>query len=300
MMAMVGLLKDYVDPILVLYDSIYRDAAHRRAEEARAAEEEAQREAEKDAEEGPELLHQRSRLESVESSGENSSSESSEDDVGSSPAAPVAVAPMPAKKFVPSNLQRSRQSMGRRTSGMSTAIQVSVTTLPTGCQCVPLTYELIHSFLGPDPCVTLEKLLDGDESLEIKGIRYWTEQLAVLQQCTDKVKEDIRVSLEEKRNFFSFVLTVVTVFLAPLTILTGYWGMNFRLLHLALFLIPKLNLLFVVICTNSKWILTNLLQASRFCGSQPSWYTPHFLFCQFIFEYYILPHDLLARHLLPT
>jgi hypothetical protein len=37
------------------------------------------------------------------------------------------------------------------------------------------------------------------------------------------VKDDIKVSLEEKRNFFSFVLTVVTVCLAPMATLTGYW-----------------------------------------------------------------------------
>jgi len=59
------------------------------------------------------------------------------------------------------------------------------------------------------------------------GTRYWLEQLKQLEVSVTKVKEDIHVSLEEKRNFFSFILTVVTVFLAPLTILTGYWGMNF-------------------------------------------------------------------------
>jgi hypothetical protein len=66
-------------------------------------------------------------------------------------------------------------------------------------------------------------LLDGDESLEVKGVKYWREQLLGLHYTALKVKDDIHSSLEEKRNFFSFILTVVTVGLAPLTILTGYW-----------------------------------------------------------------------------
>lgn len=74
----------------------------------------------------------------------------------------------------------------------------------------------------------LETMLEGDESMEIKGIKYWVGHMYKLQRAAETLEENIRVSLEEKRNFFSFILTVVTVMLAPMTILTGYWGMNFE------------------------------------------------------------------------
>ena len=43
----------------------------------------------------------------------------------------------------------------------------------------------------------------------------------------ENIKELISAALDEKRNLISFALTIVTTLLAPLAILTGYWGMNF-------------------------------------------------------------------------
>jgi Mg2+ and Co2+ transporter CorA len=37
------------------------------------------------------------------------------------------------------------------------------------------------------------------------------------------IRQDIRESLDEKRNFYNYLLAIVTVFLGPMTILTGYW-----------------------------------------------------------------------------
>jgi hypothetical protein len=56
----------------------------------------------------------------------------------------------------------------------------------------------------------------------VKGLKYWRDQVRLLQR-NERVIEEIKVSLEEKRNLFSLILISVTVTLAALTILTGYW-----------------------------------------------------------------------------
>jgi hypothetical protein len=124
----------------------------------------------------------------------------------------------------------SRMSMNMRSSKdgssshrRSSQVQQSIAILPSACQNVPISFLYARPFLGKNPLQHLSILVDGDESLEVKGIKYWTEQLLILSQTVDKVKEDIRISLDEKRNFFNFILTMVTVYLAPLTILCGYW-----------------------------------------------------------------------------
>lgn len=118
--------------------------------------------------------------------------------------------------------QRKSVTLRRRT-GLTSEIQLSFSTLSTGVETIPMNFAIIRGFLGNTACQNLGMVLDGDESLEVKGTKYWSEQLGLLHDTFDKVKEDIRISLDEKRNFFSFILTVVTVGLAPLTILTGYW-----------------------------------------------------------------------------
>ncbi len=106
---------------------------------------------------------------------------------------------------------------------MTAEIQLSFATLSPGVQNIPINFAIVRGFLGTAACQNLGMILEGDESLEVKGTKYWSEQLGLLNNTFEKVKEDIRISLEEKRNFFSFILTTVTVGLAPLTILTGYW-----------------------------------------------------------------------------
>jgi hypothetical protein len=45
----------------------------------------------------------------------------------------------------------------------------------------------------------------------------------MLFETSRTIGQDIRERLDEKRNFYNYLLAVVTVFLGPMTILTGYW-----------------------------------------------------------------------------
>lgn len=121
-----------------------------------------------------------------------------------------------------SHLIRGSKDGSYHARGISQA-QLSVAILPSACQNVPISFIYARPFLSDNPIRYLSLLVDGDESLEVKGIKYWTEQLINLSATATKLKEDIKISLEDKRNFFNFILTMVTVYLAPLTILCGYW-----------------------------------------------------------------------------
>jgi hypothetical protein len=90
----------------------------------------------------------------------------------------------------------------------------------------PVAYDILDSFVGGDAVEThkfLEELLEGDATLELKGTKYWKEQIVELSETLDRLKEDMNSGMEEKRSFYSFLLTMVTVVLAPLAIMTGYW-----------------------------------------------------------------------------
>jgi hypothetical protein len=99
--------------------------------------------------------------------------------------------------------------------------------LPENIEKVSLSFAHIHTFFGADPYRELRANLDGYELLDIKGLLYWKERLRKYTAKVEALKELIASQLDEKRNFMSFMLTIITTVLAPLAILTGYFGMNF-------------------------------------------------------------------------
>ena len=140
------------------------------------------------------------------------------------------LAPLPRKITLPRKKESTEppKIMHRRTSvmqkrpsiGTPAQLQLCFAVLPAGCQNIPMEFYHVRGFIAQNSVKSFEMLLDGDENLEMKGLKYWRDQLRTLHQTCDKVKDDIKAHLEEKRNFFSFILTVVTVGLSPMTILT--------------------------------------------------------------------------------
>ena len=110
---------------------------------------------------------------------------------------------------------------------LATECTARETVLPDGAEDLPISYHLIKSFLGKSPCTYLNSVIHGSDGLEMKGLRYWRDRVEDLETSICVIKEKIKYSLDEKRNFYNYVLAVVTVFLGPMTVLTGYWGMNF-------------------------------------------------------------------------
>ena len=102
------------------------------------------------------------------------------------------------------------------------------------------------------------KLLSGDS--EMKGLDYWHQNIEAFKLQAIEVQDAVIASLEEKRSFYSFMLTIATVFLSPATILTGYWGMNFdnvRALPSLLSPLASLSSPFSIAANASHEILTH-------------------------------------------
>ena len=92
---------------------------------------------------------------------------------------------------------------------------------------LPLSHDLMERFFDETLYRELHRLLDGFEVLEMKGLVFWKERLEKYEARLQDVEGLIAAQLDEKRNFMSFSLTIVTTILAPMAILTGYFGMNF-------------------------------------------------------------------------
>lgn len=100
--------------------------------------------------------------------------------------------------------------------------------LPEGAEKLSLSFSLIHRFLGTDPYRELRAMQEGYELLDIRGLLYWKERMKKYSVKVEQLKLLIKTQLDEKRNFISFMLTAITTILAPLTIFTAYFGMNFE------------------------------------------------------------------------
>jgi hypothetical protein len=205
------LIRGYALPTYSVLDRLYKEAAQIIADEAIAEQELAFEE------ENNHML----RMNSVDEESNSSSGEEDEPTYRSSHP-PTG----PDKPRLPTAVEKpsiSSTPWKRRVTGHLSQIQLSSATLPVGVQNLPISFNIAREFLSVNPCHPLSVILEGDESLEVKGMKYWVDQLNNVHQRAAKVHDDIKISLEDKRNFFSFILTTVTVGLAPMAILTGYW-----------------------------------------------------------------------------
>lgn len=89
-----------------------------------------------------------------------------------------------------------------------------------------LSPSTMEPFLGPIGIRTLPFLLDGSQLYEVKGTVFWCSQLEIYFNRLSKLSDLYAKKLDEKRNFWSFILTIVSIGQFPLGAMTGYWGMN--------------------------------------------------------------------------
>ncbi len=59
--------------------------------------------------------------------------------------------------------------------------------------------------------------------LNSKGSVFWKGQLEGYSESAEKLIKMYRHSLEEKRNFLTFALTMCTILLSPIVVMTSYW-----------------------------------------------------------------------------
>jgi Ca2+-binding EF-hand superfamily protein len=79
--------------------------------------------------------------------------------------------------------------------------------------------------VGEEPQI----LHNPDEMLDnhTEGKQVWMRKIEYLRSRLGVLREEYSIKLDEKRNSWSFTLTLVTIATWPITALTGYWGMNF-------------------------------------------------------------------------
>lgn len=128
-------------------------------------------------------------------------------------------------------MKRKERRRGSLMTGTVSEGTLFTEALPEGIEKVPLSFAIVSKFFGKDPYREIHRHLDGYEQLDIKGLVYWKDRLRKYSLKVESLKELITTQLDEKRNFMSFMLTIITTILAPLAILTGYFGMNFTNMH---------------------------------------------------------------------
>ena len=74
----------------------------------------------------------------------------------------------------------------------------------------------------------LPELLHGTERMDKRGTLYWLNRIKVLGESNEILRERYQVCLDEKRNFWAFMLSMISIATFPFSVMTGYFGMNFE------------------------------------------------------------------------
>ena len=67
----------------------------------------------------------------------------------------------------------------------------------------------------------LKTLTVGDTTADFKGSSYWVNRLKAFEEKLDLLASVYSSKLDEKRNFWSFLLTVVSILQYPMEAVTG-------------------------------------------------------------------------------
>jgi hypothetical protein len=96
-----------------------------------------------------------------------------------------------------------------------------------GSEKFELSPSTMEPFLGEVGIRVISFLMDGNHLYEVQGSLFWCAQLDAIEKRLESLQEKYTDKLDEKRNFWSFILTIVSILQFPIAAMTGYWGMGF-------------------------------------------------------------------------
>ena len=105
-------------------------------------------------------------------------------------------------------------------------------------------YDMIK-FFGGDNIRDICNLLIGGRKAQNRGVLCWIDSITDMQASIDDTNERYRMLLDEKRNFWSFIMGIVAIATFPFAVMTGYFGMNFHNMNSKLFLYMRIYLIYV-------------------------------------------------------
>ncbi len=93
------------------------------------------------------------------------------------------------------------------------------------------------------------------QELGVRGTLSWSQRLAKIKSSCEEMSSAYQTRLDEKRNFWSFVLACVSIVTFPFAVMTGYFGMNFENMagNLVSYSIPHDVLLYINSCIIGFW-----------------------------------------------
>ena len=89
-----------------------------------------------------------------------------------------------------------------------------------------LSPTTMEPFFGEVGLRTLLYLMDGNVDYEVKGSSFWCSQMDYFFARSVTLSDLYDQKLDEKRNFWSFILTIVSIAQFPLAAMSAYWCMH--------------------------------------------------------------------------
>jgi hypothetical protein len=97
-------------------------------------------------------------------------------------------------------------------------------------ECDTKDFELSPSTMEPffekSGVQSLSYLMDGNVDYEVKGSSFWCFQMDSFFERSATLMDRYDQKLDEKRNFWSFILTIVSIAQFPLAAMSAYWCMH--------------------------------------------------------------------------
>ena len=87
-------------------------------------------------------------------------------------------------------------------------------------------YQLLCLF-AKESIGQLHIMKDGDPENNRRGIKFWDSRIDNLRKSTKELFRRYQLMIDEKRNFYSFILGMFSIYSFPFAVMTGYFGMNF-------------------------------------------------------------------------